>query len=39
MVSEVRKTGSVGRKVYAAYLRAGKALLTGPAIIIFAVTM
>jgi len=39
MVSEVRKTGSVGAHVYAAYLRAGKVLFTGPATVFFAATM
>lgn len=39
MVSEVRKTGAVGRKVYGAYLKAGRAYFTAPATIFFAVIM
>lgn len=39
MTSEVRKTGSVGGKVYAAYLRAGKATYTLPLSLIFASAM
>lgn len=39
MVSEVRKTGSVDRKVYYAYLKAGKAIITLPIILICAVAM
>lgn len=39
MTSEVRKTGSVGGKIYAAYLKAGKGSWTLPLSIIFAVAM
>ncbi|ODO00356.1 hypothetical protein I350_06992 [Cryptococcus amylolentus CBS 6273] len=39
MVSEVRKTGSVGGKVYKEYLKAGKAKFTVPLTILFAVIM
>lgn len=39
MTSEVRKTGSVGGKIYAAYLRAGKATYTLPLSLFFASVM
>lgn len=39
MVSEVRKTGSVERKVYAAYLKAGKGWITLPLLLIAATLM
>lgn len=39
MVSEKRKTGSLGGKVYAGYLRAGRATWTLPLAILFAVIM
>lgn len=39
MISEVRKTGSVGGYVYKAYLKAGRAVFTGPFTILFAIGM
>lgn len=39
MVSEVRKTGAVGSKVYGAYLRAGRIALTTPGTIVFGAIM
>lgn len=39
MVSEVRKTGSVGRKVYGGYLKAGRARWTLPATLAAAILM
>ncbi|WVQ72250.1 hypothetical protein IAR50_001799 [Cryptococcus sp. DSM 104548] len=39
MVSEVRKTGSVGAKVYKGYLKAGRAKYTLPLTILFAIIM
>ncbi|KAL1410097.1 hypothetical protein Q8F55_004100 [Vanrija albida] len=39
MQSEVRKTGSVGRKVYGAYLKAGGAGITMPLILVFGIGM
>nr|XP_019012361.1 uncharacterized protein I206_03208 [Kwoniella pini CBS 10737]OCF51142.1 hypothetical protein I206_03208 [Kwoniella pini CBS 10737] len=39
MVSEIRKTGSVGRKVYAGYLHAGRSRYTFPLTVLFATIM
>ncbi|ORY27673.1 P-loop containing nucleoside triphosphate hydrolase protein [Naematelia encephala] len=39
MVSETRKTGSVGRRVYGGYLRAGQAHYTFPLTLLFGVVM
>ncbi len=39
MVSEVRKTGSVGRTVYGGYLKAGRAKWTFPSTMIAAILM
>ncbi|ORX36438.1 P-loop containing nucleoside triphosphate hydrolase protein [Kockovaella imperatae] len=39
MTSEKRKTGSVGRKVYKSYLKAGNARVTAPLTILFALVM
>nr|XP_018264326.1 uncharacterized protein I303_02491 [Kwoniella dejecticola CBS 10117]OBR86484.1 hypothetical protein I303_02491 [Kwoniella dejecticola CBS 10117] len=39
MVSEIRKTGSVGRKVYAGYLHAGRSRYTFPLTVFFATIM
>ncbi|WWC87583.1 uncharacterized protein L201_002473 [Kwoniella dendrophila CBS 6074] len=39
MISETRKTGSVGRKVYAGYLHAARSNLTMPLTVLFAAIM